>query len=217
MLIRIIEVDHKVIMSVNKRGKNRFCHCRWQGCEMLRNKLVKHSASSHVWSDKIIRFQFPIRNPDSMSVNKLAFYKSLCLHVLSNDNIKKVPAEIFLYPHHFPISLLEWHGRQDINQHFTKPLLLSDAKMLDGLNNGSQSLYDNSNTIAYYCKKGTGAYKKLSPRKLNELKFRREYIKSPLTLHHEVESYVSMCRANDVIEPANLDITDDEGNDILQT
>ena len=50
--------------------------------------------------------------------------------------------------------------------------MISDAKMIDDLNNGSQSLYDASNTVAYYCNKGTGVYKKLSPMKLKEFKLK---------------------------------------------
>ena len=51
--------------------------------------------------------------------------------------------------------------------------MISDAKMIDNLNNGSQSLYDASNTVAYYCNKGTGVYKDLSPLKLKQFKFKK--------------------------------------------
>ena len=138
-------------MSKNIKKKIRTCHCRWPDCETIRKDLINYSGSSHVWADKMLRFQFPIRNPESMSVNKLAFYKSLCLHVLSKDDINTIPAAIFLYPHHFPIALLQWHRTRETKRSFTNPLLISEAKMIDDLNNGSQLLYDMSNTVAYYC------------------------------------------------------------------
>ena len=204
-------------MSDNFKTKIRSCHCRWPDCERMRKDLLNSSGSSHVWAGKIVRFQFPIRDPALMSVNKLASYKSLCLHILSNENINKVPASIYLYPHHFPEALLQWHRSQVTNQPFRKPLTIIEAKTIDDLDNGSQSLYDKSNTVAYYCKKGTGVYKKLSPMKLKEYQFKKEYIQSPLTLQHEVQSYIATCRATDMIEPTSINITDKTRNNVIKT
>ena len=175
-------------MSNNNAKKKRLCHCRWPNCEKLKFDILNKSDISHVWADSLIRFQFPTRDPNLMSINKLAFYKSLCLHVLSNDNIKKVPTAIFLYPHHFPSAILQWQRTQDNKVYFTKPLSSSDAKEIQGRNNCSQSLNDNSNTVTYYHNKAMGEYKDLSQTKLNEIKFKNQYIKSPLTLPHEVEN-----------------------------
>ena len=128
--------------------------------------------------------------PNLMSLNKYAFYKSLCLHVISNDNIKKVPAAIFVYPHHFPTALLQWQRTQTKKWYFSKPLPSLNTRFIQSQNNCSQFLYDNNNTVAYYHNMAKGEYKDFSRTKINDTKFKRQYMKSPLILPHEAETHI---------------------------
>ena len=145
-----------------------------------------------------------------MSVNKFSFHKLLCVHIISNENIEKVPTDIYIYPHHFSIALLQWQRLQTMKLYFTKPPPSSDAKEIQGNNTGSQSLYDSSNTVAYYHNMARGEYKHLSRTKLSDNKYKKQYIKSPLVLPHEVETYIKTCRLNDSSKSENTNNEDEQ-------
>ena len=119
---------HIFIMSENTNSATRLCHCRWPNCESLRKTIASKTRINHVWSDGIIRFQFNKRDPNMMSINQYSLYKSLCVHILPNEHIRKIPASVYLYPHHFPIAMLQWQSRQTVRSSFTKPLMCDDAK-----------------------------------------------------------------------------------------
>ena len=174
---------------------------------------MSKSCLSHVWSGNIIRFQFPTQNPNLTSINKYSFYSSICVHILSNQKLHNVPAAIFPYPHHFPSVLIQWQSRQTLKLNFTKPLLFADAKEIQGTNVGSQPLYDKSNTVTYYHNIARGKYGHLSRIKLSDNKFKKECVKSPLTLPHEFETYLMKLK---VMNPSKYEETNNE-DDVEKT
>ena len=153
-------------MSETSIPKCRLCHCRWFNCESLRTEITSKTIYKNLWSDSIIRIQYKETDPNLMSINQYSLYKSLCVHVLSNEHINKIPTSIYLYPHHFPIAMLQWQSSQTVRTSFTKPLVSEVAKCIQENNTGSQIIYDNSNTVSFYHKLIKGKYKKISRTKV---------------------------------------------------
>ena len=72
-----------------------------------------------------------------------------------------------------------------------------DAKEIKKNNIGSQTLYDNSNTVTYYHNLNKGKYKNISRTKFIDNLCKKQYVKSPLTLLHDVEAYTK--KLDDII------------------
>ena len=93
-------------MNIIHIKNKRRCHYNWQECESLRKLIIAQNSIDHPWTQQPIRIQFQERGIEKMSINKYALFKSLKQHLYSHDGISKIPSNIYLYPHHFPIELL---------------------------------------------------------------------------------------------------------------
>ena len=93
-------------MSETTIHQVRLCSCKWPNCENLRSSLITTLKADHVWCHNILRIVFKNRDPKTMSVKQFALYNSIRRHILKDTVQKIVPSEIYIYPHHFPTTLL---------------------------------------------------------------------------------------------------------------
>ena len=93
---------------------NRRCYCDRIECEALHQCLQVSAPLNHPWRIDMIRVQLHERNPMKMSdKKKWAFLESIHRHQSSSETIVIIPSDIWIHPHHFPTSLLEY--REDMN------------------------------------------------------------------------------------------------------
>ena len=142
----------------------------------------------------MIQFQFHVRDSNKISINKYAFYKSVCIHILANQSTSKIPSSIFLYLHHFSIALLEWQNRQPTTPYFTKPMTSLHAKEIQEIHIGIQSLHYYNNSVTFNHNTSIATNIPTSRTKLTSPKYRQQYVKSPLLLPTEVEMFLKIKR-----------------------
>ena len=177
-------------MNQNGKAQQRLCICKWVKCEKLRESVMSSLSPNHVWTQKIIRIDIKDKDMDTMSINKFALHNSISRHILKEENKNELLSYIFLYPHHFPIALLSWMKETSSSFSFLKPLSFEQAKIVDGNHLGTQQFKDNSNSVLFY--HNTGLRKKKLKRKiLKDAGFNKVYVKSPLTLQHEIDSLIN--------------------------
>ena len=114
----LILYDSCITMATKQNLQPRYCGCKWDNCELLRETLQTNESENHVWCKNIIRLDFRDRNLETMSIQKYALLSSISRHILKEDDGKKSPSYIYLYPHHFPIALLTWMDQQSIRPTF---------------------------------------------------------------------------------------------------
>ena len=173
-------------MSGINTHQKRLCSCKWQNCERIRNSVITTLSEDHVWRQNILRIEFKNRDPESMSVKKFALYTCIRRHLLKDTVEKTVPYNIFLYPHHYPTSLLKWMGDKKNAASLTQPLSYEEARIVDSNHLGTQRFVDKSNTVNFYHVQGQHAFANISRNACNKISH-KQYQKAPLTLQNEIE------------------------------
>ena len=113
-------------MTKHKRS----CSCSWNDCETFRQIIVNNCEEYHVWKGPIIRINFMERNPLKMTDKKFALFKSINSHVLSDEYHNGIPSNIYIHPHHFPVSFLQWRNDLHEAKDFSSPLTMKEAKVI---------------------------------------------------------------------------------------
>ena len=166
--------------------RKRLCSCKWQNCEKIRYSVITTLSEDHVWCQNILRIVFKNRDPDTMSIKQFALYNCIRRHLLKDQVEKTVPSAIFLYPHHYPTSLLKWMGEKKNAASLTQPLSYEEAGIVDSAHLGTQRFLDKSNTVYFYHVKGQHAFVNISRNECNKIS-QKQYLKAPLTLQNEIE------------------------------
>ena len=125
------------------------CICTWKDCETLHLNIRQITPASHVWNQPIIRLQFPKSDPQSLSLKKYALQQSILRNLLLDKSRLSSYKHIFIAPHHFPISLLEWRSRNGINT-FTKYLSPADLGNMGCNDNIFERFCEYANSVAMF-------------------------------------------------------------------
>ena len=180
-------------MNNNNPPYQRRCHCSWVDCELFCRQITTQVSNEHPWAQPFIRLQFPKRDVSTFSVKQYALFQSLNRHILSHDNQSPIPSNIYIYPHPFPIELLQWLKQQPTNISFSTPLTTKQAAEIEKLHFGPHRLLNKSNSLLYYHNMNLG---KMSNGRnlLKETKYKNQFVKSPLTLLSELKLFISKKR-----------------------
>ena len=175
--------------SLNKKKtKVISCYCNWPECEKYCSVIKANGPSGHHWKLPPIRFQFKERQPAKMYVTKSAFWQSVVFNLRSGEKITSSPSEIFINPHHFPLSFWQWNDKQLMKINICTPLSKSDAILISNHDLSHDRFYKDSNTVfklhskSIFMDKST--YGPIPDR------FKLMYVKSPFVSRMEVRSLV---------------------------
>ena len=69
----------------------------------------------------MIRVHSSDSDVNSLSINKFTFFRTIQRHLMGNITSVFVSQDCHIYPHHFPVSLLEWR-RNNPTTYLTTPL-----------------------------------------------------------------------------------------------
>ena len=173
-------------MSGFNTTRYRLCSCKWPNCEETRNSAMTTLPEDHVWCQNIMRIVFKNRDPNTMSIKQFALYNCIRRHILKDEVEKIVPSAIFLYPHHFPISLLKWMNENNNAASLTQSLSYEEAGIVDAAHLGTQRFLEDSNSVYFYNMPGVHGFHNIS-RKECKTFYQKQYMKAPLTLPNEIE------------------------------
>ena len=157
------------------------CICSWKDCKTLHLNIWQITPASHVWNQPIIRLQFPKTSTQSLSLKKYALQQTILRHLSIDKSRHLCLKNIFIAPHHFPISLLEWRRRNGINT-FTKYLSPSDLGNMRCIDNVYESFREKSNSVVTYLRS--------HDRTNSNSKYTKCYLQSPLETRSVVQSFL---------------------------
>ena len=87
----------------------RKCHCAWPECDSIRKGIVNSCDPDHLWAGPIIRFNFKVTDPSLMSIETFTTFRVIeRLIMKQNDVPSKIPANLYIFPHHYPLAILNW-------------------------------------------------------------------------------------------------------------
>ena len=90
-------------MSVKRK-----CFFRWAYCREFHSLILQKAPSNHPWVDPIVCLTFPSGEKSTPSKKSISWKVSICRFLHINVTDSHIPEGIHIYPHHFPIALLNW-------------------------------------------------------------------------------------------------------------
>ena len=156
-------------MSGINTVRYRLCTCKWPNCEEIRNSVIMTLPDNHVWCQEVIRIRFHNRDLNTMSTKQFALYNCIRRHILKEDEWTIVPSGVFLYPHHFPMSLLKWMAEKNTRTSLTQSMSDEEAQIVDKDHIGTQRFYDNSNTVHFFNLPTIHGFKKITRKECDKM------------------------------------------------
>ena len=162
------------------------CVCSWSDCKSLHLNIRELTPASHVWNQSIIRIQFTTTNMEELLLKKYALHQAIIRHLHIQQSVVATTKNIFVAPHHFPISLLTWRLRNGVNS-FTNYLSLEDLGNMNCPDHIFQSFREKSNTVVHYMRS--------KDRQCDTKKYDKLYIQSPIETRHDVNNFFKIREA----------------------
>ena len=95
----------------------------------------------------MIRIQFQVTDLTIVSTCKFALYSSIRRHILKPATNNVLPTSLYLYPHHYQLSILEWRQTQKNNIQFTRILSSEQANEIAAKDYGHERFKDYCNSV----------------------------------------------------------------------
>ena len=168
-------------------GKRR-CFCRWNDCEDYRNQILDKAPTDHLWRSDFVRLLFADKNSGKFPKKKLSWEVSVRRHLLDNDTQYYIPLQIYIYPHHFPLALLDWR-KQNPSIKWNTPIILKEAQKIDNNDFGNRRFVEYTNSFFFLLSKSTYDKEKLLKMCTEDTK--QKFHQSPMTTRNEITSFIN--------------------------
>ena len=172
----------------SKKTIERRCCCSWLECESYRMNIQNKASNDDLWRQGILRVQFTNTDPETISIKKYALFQSIKRHLLIPSSHSFIPTVLYIHAHHFPKCLLQWRKNHPTIGIAT-PLLEVDAKLIEKQDDGYSRFTQFTNSV--YHIHNRDLKKCHYTRDVVSVKFKKQYVQSPLTTKDEVISFIS--------------------------
>ena len=167
--------------------KKRKCYCNWTECEEYRVIVLAKASTDHSWQSNMIRLHFDDIKNSNMTNKKLSWLVCVLKHLISKIYDYTTPKDIYLYPHHFPLSLLNWRKNHPKIQMSTL-IDINQVKAISTNDLGNRQFMEYTNYMYYMLKKS--GYDKHYIKKISSIDMMNRFHQSPMTTREILKYFI---------------------------